>query len=296
MAHTTSGRPKDAFGKGMKKPQATVRPEGGKPASPEEAPKKKVAEEEEEEEKPKKKRVSEEEEEEEAPKKKRVDEEEEEEEKPKKKATEEDEEEEEETPKKKEEEEEEAPTKKTEDEEDEEEEEKPTPRGKDIVEKEYYRKVDAGKVVTPDDEEEDEEEEERPTAAKPVNTHPLSKYVSLNVLTIVAGVMIMFVIVLSVLCRSGKKPAQYGREVFVMSRRVEEASLLNKASFASPAERPLTQASMSATEEATPIAVSIPAAPVEDNDDSIFDDGEGDTPIVKSHRRSHTKRVRHSKV
>ena len=41
MAHTTSGRPKDAFGKGMKKPQATVRPEGGKPASPEEAPKKK---------------------------------------------------------------------------------------------------------------------------------------------------------------------------------------------------------------------------------------------------------------
>ena len=41
MAHTTSGRPKDAFGKGMKKPQATVRPEGGKTASPEEAPKKK---------------------------------------------------------------------------------------------------------------------------------------------------------------------------------------------------------------------------------------------------------------
>ena len=164
------------------------------------------------------------------------------------------------------------------------------------MEKEYYRKVDAGKVVTPDDEEEDEEEEERPTAAKPVNTHPLSKYVSLNVLTIVAGVMIMFVIVLSVLCRSGKKPARYGRDLFVMSRRVEEASLLNKASFASPAERPLTQASMSATEEATPIAVSIPAAPVEDNDDSIFDDGEGDTPIVKSHRRSHTKRVRHSKV
>lgn len=41
MAHTTSGRPKDAFGKGMKKPQATVRPEDGKPASPEEAPKKK---------------------------------------------------------------------------------------------------------------------------------------------------------------------------------------------------------------------------------------------------------------
>ena len=41
MAHTTSGRPKDAFGKVMKKPQATVRPEGGKPASPEEAPKKK---------------------------------------------------------------------------------------------------------------------------------------------------------------------------------------------------------------------------------------------------------------
>ena len=41
IAHTTSGRPKDAFGKGMKKPQATVRAEGGKPASPEEAPKKK---------------------------------------------------------------------------------------------------------------------------------------------------------------------------------------------------------------------------------------------------------------
>ena len=41
MAHATSGRPKDAFGKGMKKPQATVRAEGGKPASPEEAPKKK---------------------------------------------------------------------------------------------------------------------------------------------------------------------------------------------------------------------------------------------------------------
>ena len=41
IAHTTSGRPKDAFGKGMKKPHATVGAEGGKPASPEEAPKKK---------------------------------------------------------------------------------------------------------------------------------------------------------------------------------------------------------------------------------------------------------------
>ena len=177
-----------------------------------------------------------------------------------------------------------------------EEDEKPRRRRADVSDDEDdYRpkKKPVKKASRYDD---DEEEEERPTAAKPVNTHPLSKYVSLNVLTIVAGVMIMFVIVLSVLCRSGKKPARYGRDLFVMSRRVEEASLLNKASFASPAERPLTQASMSATEEATPIAVSIPAAPVEDNDDSIFDDGEGDTPIVKSHRRSHTKRVRHSKV
>lgn len=41
IAHTTSGRPKDAFGKGMKKPQSTVGVEGGKPASPEETPKKK---------------------------------------------------------------------------------------------------------------------------------------------------------------------------------------------------------------------------------------------------------------
>ena len=41
IAHTTSGRPKDAFGKGMKKPQATMGVEGGKPASPEETPKKK---------------------------------------------------------------------------------------------------------------------------------------------------------------------------------------------------------------------------------------------------------------
>ena len=41
IVHTTSGRPKDAFGKGMKKPQSTVGVEGGKPASPEETPKKK---------------------------------------------------------------------------------------------------------------------------------------------------------------------------------------------------------------------------------------------------------------
>ena len=41
IAHTTSGRPKDALGKGMKKPQSTVRVEGGKQASPEETPKKK---------------------------------------------------------------------------------------------------------------------------------------------------------------------------------------------------------------------------------------------------------------
>lgn len=41
MAHATSGRPKDAFGKGMKKPQATARPEGSKPVSTGEAPKKK---------------------------------------------------------------------------------------------------------------------------------------------------------------------------------------------------------------------------------------------------------------
>ena len=41
MAHATSGRPKDAFGKGMKKPQSTVGVEGSKPASPEETPKKK---------------------------------------------------------------------------------------------------------------------------------------------------------------------------------------------------------------------------------------------------------------
>ena len=41
IAHTTSARPKDAFGKGMKKPQATARVEGKKPAASENAPKKK---------------------------------------------------------------------------------------------------------------------------------------------------------------------------------------------------------------------------------------------------------------
>ena len=245
---------------------------------------------EEEEEKPKKK--DDDEEEEEKPKKKVVDEEEE--EKPKKKVS--GDEEEEEKPKKKDDEEEKPTEKKEEKPTEEKEEEKPTPRGKDIIEQEYYRKVDAGHKITPDKEEEKEEEESNGPSSKPMKKQTSSKFISLNLLMMVAGILIMFAIIISVLCSSGRKRTQYVREVLLMSRRAEETTLLRNPSFNSPTERPLTQATLSSTEETVPIAVSIPSNPVENKEDSFFDDGDSFVPVVKSHRRSHTKRARQSKV
>ena len=169
------------------------------------------------------------------------------------------------------------------------------------MEDQYYNNMLKGKGIKPAVKDDDDDDEPSPlpfskkTKKGKSEPTPKVRFFSINVLTMIAGIIIVIVIVLSVMCRGAKKTEKWDWEEGVRNRKGEESTLLSKSSGMS-AEKPLTQSVLVSGDDSTPIAVSIPPVnPPEEKSESIFDDDGTPSHVVKTHRRSHVKRVKRSK-